>query len=223
MTAKHHPVTALVVAEDELVRLGLRLLLRNMTFVRDVVQAQGRYDALKLAETVDYDVVVLDLSRPDAAGGAAVIDDLAAVRPDAPFVIYTDDPLGAARFCHDKRLRCACAARGPTSAADLSLGIEAVLSHANGSAADPRAPGNDGATREANHVASLTPRERNVLSLVASGKSSREIAAPLGVSTRTVESHRSGVCTKLGVRTVAGLTKIAVKAGLTSLDHPTAR
>ena len=71
--------------------------------------------------------------------------------------------------------------------------------------------------RTAELVGSLTPRERQVLSLVASGLSSKDIARAMELSVRTVESHRARVNAKLGVRTVAGLTKVAMGAGLTSL------
>jgi FixJ family two-component response regulator len=75
------------------------------------------------------------------------------------------------------------------------------------------------AVPESDGVASLTAREREVLSRVASGEPSRRIAQALRISLRTVESHRSRVCAKLGVRTVAGLTKVAVNAGLTPLNE----
>jgi DNA-binding NarL/FixJ family response regulator len=214
-------VTALVVAEDEVVRLGLRLLLRNMPAVRDVVEALGVYDAIRLADAADYDVVVMDLPRAQAAG-YALIDRLAALRPEVLFVLYTDDAGGAARYCHEKRLRCACAPRGPESGLRLARAVESVVAPGP---VGPHRPGcvheesNPGMTPGAQLIASLTARERSVLSLVAAGRSSKDIAAALGVSLRTVESHRSAICSKLGVRTVADLTKIAVKAGLTSLEH----
>ena len=222
-------MTALVVAEDEVVRLGLGLLLRKMPAVRDVVEARGRYDAVMLADATDYDLVVMDLPRAEAAGGYALIDRLAALRPEVPIVLYTDDPAAAIRHCQDRRLRCGCAPRGANSGLRLTQAVEAVAS--------PGAPGApvaarascaaDDAGREAapvaHLIASLTARERIVLTLVASGRSSKDIARSLGVSLRTVESHRSGICAKLDVRTVAALTKIAVKAGLTSLDHQALR
>jgi RNA polymerase sigma factor (sigma-70 family) len=60
----------------------------------------------------------------------------------------------------------------------------------------------------------LTPREREVLALVATGKTNREIAARLGISPRTVESHRESLMKKLALRTVADLTRFALQAGL---------
>ena len=60
----------------------------------------------------------------------------------------------------------------------------------------------------------LTARERQVLIGVAKGHTNREMAAQLGISPRTVESHRENLMKKLGVRTVAGLTRLALEAGL---------
>jgi DNA-binding NarL/FixJ family response regulator len=63
----------------------------------------------------------------------------------------------------------------------------------------------------------LSGREREVLQMIAEGKSTKEIAFKLFVSTKTVETHRKQIMDKLNIRTVAGLTKYAVREGLTSL------
>ena len=64
----------------------------------------------------------------------------------------------------------------------------------------------------------LTAREREVLQLVAEGKTSAEIAEMLGVSIKTIETHRKQIMDKLGIRSIAGLTKYALREGLTNLD-----
>jgi DNA-binding NarL/FixJ family response regulator len=69
--------------------------------------------------------------------------------------------------------------------------------------------------REENTFAVLTPREREVLQLLAEGKSTKEIAHTLLVSARTIETHRAQIMDKLGIRNVAGLTKYAIRQGLT--------
>ncbi|MFO7586995.1 MAG: LuxR C-terminal-related transcriptional regulator, partial [Gemmatimonadota bacterium] len=61
---------------------------------------------------------------------------------------------------------------------------------------------------------SLTGRELEVLRLVAAGRSNKQIASELGISRRTVESHRESLMRKLGIRTVAGLTRFALEEGL---------
>jgi DNA-binding NarL/FixJ family response regulator len=64
----------------------------------------------------------------------------------------------------------------------------------------------------------LSPREREVLRLVAEGKSSKDVAAELGLAVPTVETHRRQIMDKLELRTIAELTKYAIRAGLTSVD-----
>ena len=68
--------------------------------------------------------------------------------------------------------------------------------------------------QRANRLDALTARERDVLVGVAEGSTNKEIAAHLGISPRTVESHRESLMKKLGIRTVAGLTRLAVEEGL---------
>ena len=64
----------------------------------------------------------------------------------------------------------------------------------------------------------LGTREREVLQLLAEGKTSKEIAARLSLSTKTVETHRRNISQKLDLHSIAELTKFAVREGLTSLD-----
>lgn len=64
----------------------------------------------------------------------------------------------------------------------------------------------------------LTPREREVLQLIAEGKSSKEVACRLGVAVPTVDTHRRQIMDKLSLRTIAELTKYAIREGLTALD-----
>jgi len=66
----------------------------------------------------------------------------------------------------------------------------------------------------------LTPREKEVLLEVATGRTSREIGELLGISPRTVETHRERVMSKLRIRTIAGLTRFVVETGLTGPDLP---
>jgi DNA-binding NarL/FixJ family response regulator len=65
----------------------------------------------------------------------------------------------------------------------------------------------------------LSGREREVLQMIAEGKSTKEIAFKLFVSTKTVETHRKQIMDKLNIRTVAGLTKYAIREGLTTLGN----
>jgi DNA-binding NarL/FixJ family response regulator len=73
-------------------------------------------------------------------------------------------------------------------------------------------------TSEYNAYRQLSDRERQVLQLLAEGNSTKETAFKLHVSVKTIETHRQNIMNKLGIRTLAGLTKFAVREGLTSLD-----
>lgn len=65
----------------------------------------------------------------------------------------------------------------------------------------------------------LTPRELEVLQLLAEGKNAREIASILNISVKTVDTHRRKIVDKLGIRTIAGITKYAIREGLSSLEE----
>jgi DNA-binding NarL/FixJ family response regulator len=67
-------------------------------------------------------------------------------------------------------------------------------------------------------LALLTARERDVLALMARGRRTKEIAADLGISTKTVETYRGRIMLKLRVDNLAGLVKFAIRAGVTSVD-----
>ena len=80
--------------------------------------------------------------------------------------------------------------------------------------ANGRQPG----PRDSSAAATLSPRQREVLRLLADGKSSKEIAGELGLATRTVESHRCEIGRRLDLHSVAELVKYAIREGLTSLE-----
>jgi DNA-binding NarL/FixJ family response regulator len=71
---------------------------------------------------------------------------------------------------------------------------------------------------EASTVSTLTPREREVLQLMAEGKSTKEIAFSFNLSVKTVEAHRQRIMEKLNIHSIAELTKYAIREGLTSLE-----
>ncbi len=98
------------------------------------------------------------------------------------------------------------------AAADPAAGPTAPSPHAEApNAAAPHAPG--GPAPGAPPLGVLTARERDVLDGIARGATNKEIAAELGISHRTVETHRESLMRKLGIRTVAGLTRYVLDAG----------
>jgi DNA-binding NarL/FixJ family response regulator len=104
-----------------------------------------------------------------------------------------------------------------TAATDLRMAAEAVLAGGewfqdDGMAGETTPPAADGASRQS--AALLTRRERQVLVHVADGRTSRQIAVLFGISPRTVEAHRESIARKLGVSSVAGLTRYVMQHGL---------
>jgi DNA-binding NarL/FixJ family response regulator len=208
------PIRVLLVDDHHLVRAGIRSVLA-MDSEFDVVGEAGSIgEALTLIEQVSPHVIVLDLSLPDASGVGGLAR-VRAVAPDAKVLILSmhDDPEYARQ-----------AVRGGASgyllkddaATDLRSAVRTAImggtffSPPMARALAERSSGG----RDAASLDALSQREKEVLAGIARGLTNKEIAAELGIGRRTVESHRENLMDKLGIRTVAGLTKFAIESGL---------
>ncbi len=207
------PVRVLIIDDHALVREGIRQALSTPDFVV-VGEGEGAIDGLDRAKALDPDVVVLDVSLADGANGLKVAERLLREVPAARILMLSvhDNPeyvLESVRVGAHGYLR------KDTLPAELR---EAILTVADGRTRFDRIlPGGNELRRSplpADRLAGLTRREREVLVGVASGKTNREIATELGLSTRTVESYREALVRKLDIPTVAGLTKLALDLGL---------
>ncbi len=211
-------IRIMLVDDHALVREGIRHVLTATPGVEVVAEAGDGEAALRLAATTRPDLVVLDLSLP-GAGGLEVTTRLREALPLIRVLILSvhDHPeyvLGAVRAGAQGYLR------KDTSPAELREAVRAVargesyfsppVARHLTAAVRGDGPADDAGTR----LAKLTPREREVLGGIAAGETSRAIAARLGLSPRTVESHRESLARKLDIKTVAGLTRFAVEAGL---------
>ncbi len=210
-------IRVLIVDDHAVVREGIRQVLSSGNF--DVVgEAPGGLEAISLAKSLQPDVVVLDLSMPDLPGldAAPRIRD---VSPGSAILVLSihDHPEYVLRSIEAGTQGYL---RKDSSPTELRNAIRAI--HDGGtffgapaarhlSTAVGRRTGDESAPSRSE---SLTPRERDVLIEIARGGTNKEIAATLGVSVRTVESHRESLLKKLGVRGTAGLTRFAIGAGL---------
>jgi DNA-binding NarL/FixJ family response regulator len=207
----------IVIADDHhLVREGIRQVLQAGDDFEVVGQASNGAEALRLVESLGPDVLVLDVSMPGQSGievTAALRDRSSAVKVlvlsvhDHPQYVIEAVRAGARGYL-----------RKDTEPAELRRAIRAV---ARGeaffspsvarhlSAAIQGGTGEQGAP---DRLAGLTPREREVLRGIAQGSTNKEIAAALGLSSRTVESYRESLMRKLGLYTVAELTRLALEA-----------
>jgi DNA-binding NarL/FixJ family response regulator len=211
------PIKVLVVDDHSVVREGLRRVLEEGSGgdLRVVAEAANGAEAVERAIREKPDVVLLDLTMPGPGGsGLAVVRTLRDRAPDARVLILSvhDDReyvLESVRAGAHGYLR------KDSSPAEIRQAIHAVC--AGDSFFSPQvarhlaAAVQDGSERPAGSLAALTGRERDVLIGVASGRTNRETAAALGISVRTVETHRDSLMRKLSIHTVAELTRFALE------------
>lgn len=210
----------IVVADDHtVVREGVRRVFDGEPGFAVVGEASSGAEALEVVGTVRPDVLLLDLSMPDA-GGLEVLRSLgeAGTRPRVLILSMHDDAeyvLRAVEAGVDGYLLKDDA--GPSMLRTAVRAVHAGDSYFSASAAAALA----GAVREgpedtegSGPLAELTGRELEVLGLIASGRTNREMAGELGISRRTVETHRENLMRKLDIHSVAGLTRLAIEQGL---------
>ena len=210
-------IRVLVADDHTIVRSGIRHVLESEPGFSVVAEASTGGEALELASSLHPDVVVLDISMPGESG-LRVAAELRRRVPETHVVILsmhdnTEYVLESLRAgAHGYLLK-------DTAATELRDAIRAV--RRGESFFSPAIAGRlsavvrgDAAESSAGALGQLTARERQVLVGVAQGHTNREIATQLGISHRTVETHRESLMRKLGVRTVAGLTRLALEAGL---------
>ena len=202
----------LLADEQVMVREGVKALLEREGF-EVVAEASDGRDAVRLATALQPDVAIVDPGLPVLNGLDATREILRA-SPGTRTVVLT---VLAERQNVLEALRAG--AKGyvvrTQAAADLLLAIHEV---SRGTIY--LSPSISGIVVEAYLTLSdtpsdpLTPRERQVLQLVAEGRRTREIADLLGVSVKTAESHRARIMGKLGIRQTAGLVRYAIRQGL---------
>jgi DNA-binding NarL/FixJ family response regulator len=211
-----------LVADDHVIlRHGLRLSLEQDEGIEVVAEAGNGRETLEMVQIHNPDVVLMDVSMPDMNGIEAtrkIMADSSGVRV-----------LGLSMHL-DKRYVMGMLMAGAAGYlikscpfAELALAVRTVaegkvyLSPEIAGVVLDRAV-KPGEACNGSITSGLTPREREVLQLVAEGNTTRDIADRLALSERTVETHRRQIMNKLNLRSVAELTKLAVREGLTTLE-----
>ncbi len=210
------PIRALLADDHTLVRAGIRGLLQGLPGVEVVGEAEDGPEALRLAESLRPDVVLLDIGMP-GLNGLEVAGRLAALDPSIRVLILS---MHTSEEYVLRALRAGCAGYllKRSAVSELEVAVRAVargetyLSPAvSKQVVDDYVGRTGGAT---DPIDALTPRQREILQLVAEGNTSKEIAERLGLSFKTVEAHRAQIMERLGVRDLAGLVRFAVRVGL---------
>ena len=209
----------ILLADDHtLLRKGIRSVLASLPGIEVVAETGDGREALALIEKHRPDVAVLDVTMP-GLNGLEVAERASKVSSGTKILILS---MHAGEAYVAQALRAGVAGYLLKDAADdeLPMAIKAVtrgdvyLSPKISRQVVERFLRS--ASAEPDPLAGLTTRQREILQLVAEGKSSKEIAVMLDVSVKTVESHRAQIMERLGVHDLTGLVRFAIRVGLVS-------
>ena len=219
-------VDIVLVDDHKLVRDGIRTILERTSEFRVVGEADTGADAVALCCQAAPDMVLMDIGLPGMSGIEAT-SELLRQCPDVKVVVlsmYDDENsvIGA--------IRAGARAFVLKKASSNEL-LEALRTVSRGGSflsalvSDrllTRIQRGDPQKHDPAPLASLSPRELQVLRLVAEGKTSKDIAVLLDLGLQTIRSYRKTMMKKLGVNNVAGLTQLALASGITQLNKPDA-
>jgi DNA-binding NarL/FixJ family response regulator len=213
-------VKVLLADDHKIVRDGLRTLLEKNAEVKVVGEAEDGRTAVQLAKKLSPDIIIMDVAMPDLNGIEAT-RQIVAEHPGVKVIavsMHSDR-----RFVAEMLKAGASAYLSKDYAFDeLEKVIRTVMANKVYLSPDISGVVVDSYVRrtpkpESTAFSLLSDREREVLQLVAEGKTAKEIAEHLHVSIKTVETHRTNIMTKLNIHRVAELTKYAIREGLTTL------
>jgi DNA-binding NarL/FixJ family response regulator len=207
-------IRVVIASRDSLERMGLRAVVEREQNTRIVGEAEAHANAEELVRVHNPNVVILAEGVHDTEL-PTVVRRILKLQPTIRIVI-----LGATAYPKilSEMLTAGVTAyiAKPHAASEMPSAFEAARSGKTFVSSALR--GRAGDDQPNNHrLAVLSVREREVLKLLADGRTSRQIAAALGISARTVESHRAQICSKLAIHTIAELTKLAIREGLTTI------
>jgi DNA-binding NarL/FixJ family response regulator len=223
---KEVSVVRILLADDhDVVRRGLSALLASRPDWQVVGEASNGREAAALAIKLKPNVAILDLSMPELNG----LEATRQIRKEVPetevliFSMYESE-----QFVRDLL---AAGARGYVLKSDVAtqllVAIETVARHKPFLTSDVAErvlegylklgtiSGSDGSPGSI-----LTPREREIVQLLAEARSNKESAAKLGISVKTVETHRASIMRKLGISSIVDLVHYAIRNGLVSPERP---
>jgi DNA-binding NarL/FixJ family response regulator len=213
------PITIVLADDHAVVREGLRALLETRPDLSVVGDAANGLDAIEAAQRLQPSVVIMDISMPEMNG----IDAAAEIRRTCPAVQVVILSVHATsehvfRAMRGGAMGYVLKESAGQEVVDAVRAVNAGRRYLSPRIADVMVPDVSETNRdlpERSPLERLSQREREVLQRVVEGWSSSEIATRLDLSPKTVETYRSRLMTKLGVRDVPGLVRFAIKHGLT--------
>jgi DNA-binding NarL/FixJ family response regulator len=207
----------ILIADDHaLVRSGIRLLVESLENVEVVAEAGDGLEALALIESHRPDILLLDITLP-GLNGLVLLDRIREL-PDMPRVIVLSMHSGPEYVARALNAGAAGYLFKDSAFDELAEALDAVVAGRRylSRALDPGVIDRfcAGLKGGKDDLAVLTPRQRQILQLIAEGHGTRQIAERLHVSVKTVETHRAQLMKRLGIRNVAGLVRLAIRTGL---------
>jgi DNA-binding NarL/FixJ family response regulator len=214
-------IRVLLVDDHNLFRAGIRSLLQTVGDIEIVAEAGDGRDGLRLIEALFPDVVLMDIMMPGLNG----LDTSARVARCYPAsrVIMLSMNAGEESVLQALRAGAAGYLVKTADAAELERAIRtvargetflssAISQHVIAACLVPIGG-------EQSSLARLTPRQREVLQLVAEGHTTKEIAKVVGISVKSVEAHRSELMKELDIHNIASLTRYAIRMGVVTIDR----
>lgn len=208
-----------LLADDHaIVRAGIRALLNTIAGVEVIAEAGNGREALQLIEELHPDIALLDITMPDLSG-LEVLAESKKNFPDLRVIILTVHDAGEYAM---QALRAGAAGYLPKSAAanELQVAIKIVSrgeTYVSGEVSRKTLLEYSKGPNE-HSLANLTPRQREILTLIAEGLSTKDIGHRLNISVKTVESHRAQLMERLDIHDVAGLVRYAIRKGLVNIE-----
>jgi DNA-binding NarL/FixJ family response regulator len=211
------PIRLLLADDHQMFREGLRQVLERHEGLDVLTDAPDGRTAVRLAQELKPDVIVMDITMP-GLNGIEATRQIRAARPGARVIAlsmhadrqFISEALAAGASGY---LLKDCPVRELINAIRIVIQGEIYLSPKAAAAVVRSAPAPDGG----GYFGALTAREREILQLVADGNSSKQIAQLLGLSAKTVDTHRRQLMEKLNIDSIAGLTHFAIRQGVTAL------
>jgi len=214
-----NPIRVLIADDHALVRAGIRALVERIDGVVVVGEAGKGSEALELVRQLSPDLLLLDITMPDG-NGFDVLDQLTKHYPEIRVIVLTVHEAGEYAI---RAVREGAAGYLPKSAASTEL-EDAIRTVVTGKRyISPETAqntiieqGSRGTKRDL--LATLSPRQREVLRLIAEGRTTKQIARELEISVKTVETHRAQLMERLGIHDVAGLVRYAIIVGIIEVE-----